>query len=852
MDKLVVLELEGNLQTLGFQVTLEIHSDVGLHPGKIKGHLPPEPELATHLQHHWQEKYRSLGQPIRLEPCLRITGQRIIYKGSINQRIAECKESANKLRDHLRAWLDSEAFRGIDRRLREELNRDEAIRFLIRTEDKQLHKLPWHEWDFFERYSKAEIALSATEFEASKKSETTTHKEKVRILAILGNSNGIDTEVDRRKLEALPDAEVEFLVEPERQKLNDRLWEQPWDILFFAGHSETQEERGRIYINQTDSLSLNELKYGLKKAIAQGLQLAIFNSCDGLGLAHELEQLHIPQMIVMREPVPDKVAQKFLNCFLNAFAKGDSLYLAERQARERLQGLEKDFPCASWLPVICQNSLEVPPDWLKLRGKTGGRISSQQWDRNDTEAKEYGDTEIHRHTDGKSLEEISPSPRPPLCASSSVPAEDTQPPSSKRSSFGSLVLASVAVTSLVMGTRYVGILEPLELGAYDYLIRQRPPELIDERILVVEVTKEDVAEHQYPLEDATVAQLLQKLKQYEPRTLGLDMHRYQSRGAGRSDLISRFEQNQNFFTVCASGSSDPNYAPPPEFSEQQLRNQVGFSDVVVDSSNPKDRRIRGDLVVGEQPEDTSRTVRRQLLSYDPSLSPSPSSCSTPYSFSFQLAFRFLYEEKIQPMEVNSNEEWQFGTVVFHRLAARFGGYQHLDGQSSQIMLNYRSNQPGQRVTLKQVLSGQLDSNLVKNRVVLIGYTAPVARDYFETPDGQRAGIWVHAHMVSQILSAVLDKRPLVWVLPQWGEFQWGDTLWVFAWSITGGMLAWRLRWRSLSFRESVLYLGLAGGAATLVLYQVCLVILTQGGWMPLIPSALALLSTGSILVIYSD
>jgi CHASE2 domain-containing sensor protein len=406
-------------------------------------------------------------------------------------------------------------------------------------------------------------------------------------------------------------------------------------------------------------------------------------------------------------------------------------------------------------------------------------------------------------------------------------------------------LASVAVTSLVMGTRYVGILEPLELQAYDYLIRQRPPELIDERILVVEVTKEDIAEHQYPLEDATVAQLLQKLRQYEPRALGLDMHRYQSRGAGRSDLISRFEQNQNFFTVCASGSSDSNYAPPPEFSEQQLRNQVGFSDVVVDSSNPKDRKIRGDLVVGEQPEDTSRTVRRQLLSYDPSLSPSPSSCSTPYSFSFQLAFRFLYEEKIQPMEVNSNQEWQFGTVVFHRLAARFGGYQQLDGQSSQIMLNYRSNQPGQRVTLKQVLSGKLDSNLVKNRVVLIGYTAPVARDNFDTPYGQMAGIWVHAHMVSQILSAVIDKRPLIWVLPQWG-----DTLWVFAWSITGGLLAWCLRWRSLSEGKSLLYLVLAGGAATLVLYQVCLVILTQGGWMPLVPSALALVSTGSILVIY--
>jgi CHASE2 domain-containing sensor protein len=72
----------------------------------------------------------------------------------------------------------------------------------------------------------------------------------------------------------------------------------------------------------------------------------------------------------------------------------------------------------------------------------------------------------------------------------------------------------------------------------------------------------------------------------------------------------------------------------------------------------------------------------------------------------------------------------------------------------------------------------------------------------------------------------------------------------------GGLLAWC--WRSLSvgeaapkgLGESLLYLGLAGGATILVLYQVCLVILTQGGWMPLVPSALALFSTGSILVIY--
>ncbi|HEY9650446.1 MAG TPA: CHASE2 domain-containing protein, partial [Coleofasciculaceae cyanobacterium] len=183
-----------------------------------------------------------------------------------------------------------------------------------------------------------------------------------------------------------------------------------------------------------------------------------------------------------------------------------------------------------------------------------------------------------------------------------------------------------------------------------------------------------------------------------------------------------------------------------------------------------------------------------------------------------------------------HEQWQLGTVVFKQLPARFGGHQHLDGMSSQIAINYRSNQPGQRVTLNQILSGKVDKRLVEDRVVLIGYTAPTARDNFETPYGQMPGIWIHAHMVSQMLSAVLDERPLIWVLPQWGGFQWGDTLFIFTGSLVGGLLAWRLR--------SLLYLALASGFSILVLHQLCLIILIQGGWLPLIPSALSLVVTG--------
>ena len=138
-------------------------------------------------------------------------------------------------------------------------------------------------------------------------------------------------------LAAIPGAEVTFLVEPKRQQITEQLWEQPWNLLFFAGHGRTEAGAGKIFINPQESLTLEELKYGLREAVRQGLQLAIFNACDGLGLANVLAPLGLPQMILMREPIPDQVAQTFLKYFLDAYVTGESLYLSARQARERLQ-----------------------------------------------------------------------------------------------------------------------------------------------------------------------------------------------------------------------------------------------------------------------------------------------------------------------------------------------------------------------------------------------------------------------------------------------------------------------------------------------------------------------------------
>lgn len=365
-SKLVILKVGQGKLTQGFPITLQIGAEGSFPSVECTGVLPSAPEIIQSYG-KWQSLYRrGLRTGLRLEVI-----ETKITNFSRKEFFEACHDSAENLKEDLNRWLKSESFRSIREQLLEKLTTSDLIRVIIQTEDSKLRHLPWHLWDFFERYPKSEFALSTPAYERIEKSTST--KAKVNVLAILGDSTGIDIHKDRILLEQLPDAAVTFLVEPNRQEINDQLWAQPWDILFFAGHScsHAQDEIGQIFINKTDSLTIPQLKHGLKKAIAQGLTLAIFNSCDGLSLAVNLADLHIPQMIVMREPVPDQVAQAFLKNFLAAFASGKPFYYSVREAREKLQGLEDECPCATWLPVICQNPAEIPGTWQDFRNAIG-------------------------------------------------------------------------------------------------------------------------------------------------------------------------------------------------------------------------------------------------------------------------------------------------------------------------------------------------------------------------------------------------------------------------------------------------------------------------------------------------
>ena len=360
MNQFVILRLgAGNLQQGFPAVSAQIGTDTNPHQLQLTASLPSAPELPQ-LYRNWQFIYKALYD--RLGWRLRISFQE--SEGTVTQvSEVEFRQICQQLKTKLNQWLHSEEFRPIYQRLRTHLAPDRAVQILLETDDIQLRQLPWHLWDFFQDYRQAEMALSTPDRELVATQQFshghTSRKPAVKILAVLGNSEGIEVLEDRAVLAKLPNAELTFLEEPQPKTIHDRLWRENWEIFFFAGHSSTQAEgeMGRMEINSSQSLSVDDWQNALRHAIEGGLRLAIFNSCDGLGFVRELEKLNlnIPQIIVMREQVPDRVAQAFLTYFLEAFSRGEDFPIAVREARERLQAIEDEFPCASWLPAICQN-----------------------------------------------------------------------------------------------------------------------------------------------------------------------------------------------------------------------------------------------------------------------------------------------------------------------------------------------------------------------------------------------------------------------------------------------------------------------------------------------------------------
>jgi CHASE2 domain-containing sensor protein len=763
MERLLVINLgNGDLQTGLPSIIAQLWEDTTAQPMQMAGSLPAAPELARSIA-QWETLYYALYAHLGWRRSARDSFEfdDVAEVSHISQ--AEFESVCQQLQIGLNQWLNSDGFGRIQRQIRTYLSPDDRIRMAIAANDRSLFQLPWHLWQLLDDYPTAEIALSPPEYARSRSVPAQIEPMQVSILAILGNSQGIDVEYDRQILAQLPHTKIHWLIEPSSEQLQEQLWEQKWDVLFFAGHSSSQR-RGCMQINATETLTIEQLKYGLKRAISNGLKLAIFNSCDGLGLAQDLAELRIPQTIVMRQPVPDRVAQEFLKTLLQTFSSGRSLYASVREAREKLQLLESDFPCATWLPVICQNPAEPAAVWA-------------DW-----------------------CQPAIPDPATEIPPVAALPQQTWR--QSLARSIVSIAVCSSLATGITLAAKSLGWLQPLELAIYDRLLQVRPIEPADPRLLIVTLTDADVRAQRRQtasgsISDSSLDKLLQILVSAKPRAIGLDI--YRDFATELPSLKSQLATNDRLFSICKRPDlqhDTTGVTPAPEAPPEA----VGFSDFI---------------------QDYDGAVRRHPIAMDPQ---STTPCQAGNSLSSLLAMRYLADLNV-PVQF-TERGLQIGRQLIDPLVENAGGYVAQDAQGLQVMLNYRRTSQGiaNTVTLQQALSGQVPADTIKDRIILIGSVDPSSNDFWATPFGsgfpqKQPGVFIHAQMVSQILSAAQDNRPLLYplIFPHLIILSIGT-------ATIGGVIAF-VNKRSLQW--------LLLGSSIAILYGTTWLCLSRGCWLPM-------------------
>ena len=750
--------LNGSFET-GFPCIL--HYPQGNAIAQVQGHLPANSQVQR-IYALWKQDYYST---VLADSRIKAVPTQVTYVSR--------KRSSDELVQTLNQWLNSNAtdWQKIRDRLISVFSTDANAELIIESDQVEIRQLPLHTWNLLsESYPQVELALGSSSHQLPRQ-EQNNLIEPISILAVFGDGTGLDLTPDRIALEKLYSiANIEFLDSPSRDTLNHKLWSQSWQILFFAGHSVSNAngDTGSIGINESDSVEFSHLKQTLRHAVQQGMQLAIFNSCDGLGLAKVLEEVHIPAVIVMREPIPDPIAQKFLTHFLASFSTGQSLFVAIHEARQKLQIDEAQYPSASWLPVLCLN-----PAVFSL----------------------------------------------PRWQTQSFPNIST-PLSSPPTKAARVLAISFIITAIILGCRSLGWLELTELWMYDQFVASRVlAEKPDPRILVVGITEEDLKKYglqdlkmnRFVIGDRVLLDSLQRLQKLKPKTIGLDIIRDIKLDSSYDNLLKFLKSSTTTISPCASPDPETQsmgYLPPSGVTTEQQ----GFIAI---------------------PFDRDRVIRRYTLAADsPELG--EGQCTTSQSLGLRLAARYL---GLIDASESPQGEIQLNEAIIPILREP-GVYQSPWSREKlqrgyQILTHYRSKNPaaGSQISLSDLLENRVNQKMVENRVVLMGYVTQSAGDDFETPitrnqERQLPGVLIHAQATSQILSFVLEKRPLMRSLSGIG-----DALWIGVCSLCGVIIA------ALKGRKRV---------GLFILFSIAVLgfpyaLITLAWWIPAVPAVISFL-----------
>ncbi|MGB3404062.1 MAG: CHASE2 domain-containing protein [Microcoleaceae cyanobacterium] len=343
------------------------------------------PQLLTHLYHQWQQAYLNYYQSLQ-----GVRGKVTEGAGTAQPKDwrAILVEAEAKLLDRFHHWLLSPELFPIRREIANAASQShvEWVDVFLTCISPELARFPWETWQIgtdINAVGKIRIARTPSniQYEAVR-----PLRRKPRILAIFGDDTGVNLELDREALEQEFSHICQLKFEGWKQgetdsnELKTRICkaiadQKGWDILFFAGHSnEARLTGGELQIAPKMSMFISELEPCLKQAKRNGLQFAIFNSCSGIDIAESLINLGLNQVVVMREPIHNKVAQDFLPQFLQCLAEHKDVHEALREIYVFFKQQEKrlNYPSSYLVPSIFRHPeaelfrLQKPRWWRLL------------------------------------------------------------------------------------------------------------------------------------------------------------------------------------------------------------------------------------------------------------------------------------------------------------------------------------------------------------------------------------------------------------------------------------------------------------------------------------------------------
>lgn len=378
----------------------------------------------------------------------------------------------------------------------------------------------------------------------------------------------------------------------------------------------------------------------------------------------------------------------------------------------------------------------------------------------------------------------------------------------------------IVAIGLILLLRLSGALQLIEWVTFDSFLRLRSSEPIDRRIVIVGIDEADIQRiGNYPIPDREIAKLLRTLQKYQPRVIGLDLVRDLPVEPGHAELVATFKDIENLIVV--EKVIPVSIKPPPGLPPEK----IGFIDYLSDD----DGKVRRAILGINRPENDKKYA---------------------FSLPLRLAETYLKAEGIKLSNgIRDRLAMRFGSTELPRFFPNSGGYAAADDFGVQLLLNYRNGRERFRTLslgdINDIEAAKGNSDVLRDtfgsRIVLIGKTAPSIKDFINTsaiaplqPPGKIYGVEFHAHVTSQIVSAVLDRRPVFKTWSQGWEY-----LWIVAW----GVLAIYLGRLTQSPLKNLVYVAVS----SLGLVGISYAFILGGWWIPPVPALLVLVVNGAIL-----